>query len=522
MQKIIIGFLFLIINLSIAANNGSYQHSDAETSTLIPIKNNALSMESEKIVITIVDEKEITFETEVEYDYKSFYKAINEDLESYLSDLHTKQKEDPLYAEEEYRKLVEYLRGEAEKLNRQFFPSVKKDNNGSAIIENKITREKLKEERLIVSFDCTSVFKNTTNTAQEVLMGFPIEYECNSEEYMYSIMRESTHMYSYYKDTIQDFKTFIEDKEIAVKRYEHGKNPDNESIDYDAVYAFTVPFLPGESKQIRNTYTLFLTKDPYMFSYTIHYILKTGLTWKDNIKKADLILNIPKPFSPDTVGYDLWGKPKDNWDFDFFPRKIEKHYNDFTLQGDFYFCLYGLLKKNRDIKPLDEMIKAFNVYLNKRKDKEAVKFLENIKKGIYPEQGGDIIRNVYYWAGNYLFRTDIKKALEYYFNALLYARSNLNSYTSNKRYADYAEYISDQDLEHWVIEENAPCYYITCNMACAFSVMKDYAQALQWLEIALRLNRSLVKTVSSDKDLKNLRENENGKFSALMAKYGNK
>jgi hypothetical protein len=55
-------------------------------------------------------------------------------------------------------------------------------------------------------------------------------------------------------------------------------------------------------------------------------------------------------------------------------------------------------------------------------------------------------------------------------------------------------------------ENDAPCYYFAYNPACAYSRLKKGKTALGWLEIALRMNRSLSKLVPRDKDLEYVRE----------------
>jgi hypothetical protein len=63
------------------------------------------------------------------------------------------------------------------------------------------------------------------------------------------------------------------------------------------------------------------------------------------------------------------------------------------------------------------------------------------------------------------------------------------------------------NLEKWEQEKSneAPCYYIAYNTACAYARMKKGPESLQWLEVALRMNKDLKATAQKDKDLEYLR-----------------
>ncbi len=78
------------------------------------------------------------------------------------------------------------------------------------------------------------------------------------------------------------------------------------------------------------------------------------------------------------------------------------------------------------------------------------------------------------------------------------------------------------DLEKWEIEaeNNAPCYYIAYNTACAFSRLAQAKEALQWLTVALRMRGTLAKLIPGDTDLAFVRENEKVELDRIVKKYG--
>ncbi len=78
------------------------------------------------------------------------------------------------------------------------------------------------------------------------------------------------------------------------------------------------------------------------------------------------------------------------------------------------------------------------------------------------------------------------------------------------------------DLEKWITEkrDNAPCYSLAYNTACAYSRLGKGKESLLWLTTALRLNPSLSTQVSSDTNLAYIRENNKMDLDRIVKQYG--
>ena len=89
-----------------------------------------------------------------------------------------------------------------------------------------------------------------------------------------------------------DFRAFVDGKPvlIAPRRGILGEATD---LAYDLVYVFNVSFLHGESKTIRQTYTVGGSQNS-VGGNVFTYILKTGSLWKDSIEKLAITLEIEK------------------------------------------------------------------------------------------------------------------------------------------------------------------------------------------------------------------------------------
>ena len=74
------------------------------------------------------------------------------------------------------------------------------------------------------------------------------------------------------------------------------------------------------------------------------------------------------------------------------------------------------------------------------------------------------------------------------------------------------------NLAAWTQEpvNEAPCYYIAFNMACAHSRLEKGKEALGWLDVAIEMNMDLKKEAVSDNDLSYVRENYKNEFDRLV------
>ena len=93
-----------------------------------------------------------------------------------------------------------------------------------------------------------------------------------------------------------DFKAFVEGKPVPVTP-KRGILSEETNLAYDLVYLFNVRFLHGESKTIRQTYTVGGSQNS-MGGDTFNYILKTGSLWKDSIENLSITLELGKKDAP--------------------------------------------------------------------------------------------------------------------------------------------------------------------------------------------------------------------------------
>lgn len=136
----------------------------------------------------------------------------------------------------------------------------------------------MESENIIVDIEkftveCTFVFHNTGD-ARDVLMGFPGKLR----EDLGSDFSDDVSL------TLNEFKTFVKDKELPVKR-EKGVQSDINLPNYSEWFTFTVPFKNEERITVRNTYSFEPSYDSSGYVYT-GYVLQTGATWKGRIGKA--------------------------------------------------------------------------------------------------------------------------------------------------------------------------------------------------------------------------------------------
>jgi hypothetical protein len=365
------------------------------------------------------------------------------------------------------------------------------------------------------NFDCNFVFKNMTEQKQSVLIGFP--YLSN-----YSVNIKGKYNKLDYS-SIQDFKFFVNSKDIEYKNYINELNPDNHKLPiYDGVFATTVVFDPHESKKIKNTFTIFnslmpsITANPlgYTSNNKINYVLKTGLTWKDPIKKSDIYIifkSIPENF------FDVEAKPL-QFEESHNPYTLHYDYTDFNPSEDISIVLsFKYIDEDTAEKQIMDYYKKGDIenvmHLFRKWHETVWKKLFTLDKLSDKKNIKDCIRKASYFMAGKLFSLKQDYALELYYLAFRYTYSIY--WTSAFFYIDFPPYFpyynkndsSEIPFNKWEYEgeNNAPCYYIAYNIACIYSLKNKLEIADSWLKIAVEMNSKLKNNISSDDDLANYR-----------------
>lgn len=129
---------------------------------------------------------------------------------------------------------------------------------------------------------CEFTFRNE-GEAREILLGFP------ASQKVYSELEDEPGALE-----LKDFHAYIDGTEAAV-RQEAGSAPEHITLpsgtEYDQWFTFTVPFAAGETKQIRNTYTV---KNLYYSNgeAVAGYVLRTGAFWQGPIGRARVTFDL--------------------------------------------------------------------------------------------------------------------------------------------------------------------------------------------------------------------------------------
>jgi len=134
--------------------------------------------------------------------------------------------------------------------------------------------------------EVVATFKNFGPDAV-VQVGFPFDYgtpETSDTEFEGEYPRTP------------DFRAFVNGKSVSVTPKRGVLGPDS-NLAYDLVYLFDVSFQRGESKTIRQTYTVGGLQNS-MGGETFNYVLKTGSLWKDSIEKLSITLELDKKDVP--------------------------------------------------------------------------------------------------------------------------------------------------------------------------------------------------------------------------------
>lgn len=128
--------------------------------------------------------------------------------------------------------------------------------------------------------DVTYGFRNTTDKAVTVQMGFPEWCEATPDN------QESETCTGW---TIRDFVVEIDGAkgpEVTIKKAEPGKGP-LADMHYGRVHTFPVTFAPGQTRTVHHTYR-HATSVTAPWCSELGYILETGALWKGSIKSLDI------------------------------------------------------------------------------------------------------------------------------------------------------------------------------------------------------------------------------------------
>lgn len=146
-------------------------------------------------------------------------------------------------------------------------------------------------------------FRNTTDKAVEVQMGFP-EWCVQTPDNYEELPEKCTEW------TIEDFTIDIDgqEKSATIKRAKKGQGRLAE-LEYHRVHTFTVKFAPNQRRTIRHTYRhRGGITSPDCSDMT--YILKTGSLWAGKIGTLDIRAEVIEQFDR-IENYDGWLKGED-------------------------------------------------------------------------------------------------------------------------------------------------------------------------------------------------------------------
>ena len=177
----------------------------------------------------------------------------------------------------------------------------------------------IEDEKLMsgyVKYDITYTFKNISEEAVDIKMGFPefCDYEC----------RDSSS-----RDKLQDFKTFKKQnnkwEEIAVEK--QAGTEELQINEYDSEvpnwYVSELTFPPGNT-EIKNTYWAIPNSYKAGMSWT-NYTLSTGSSWKNSIESAKIVVT----FHGGITVHDLDKAAPAGYEFDPSFNQVKWHFTDF-------------------------------------------------------------------------------------------------------------------------------------------------------------------------------------------------
>ncbi|MBN2535428.1 MAG: DUF4424 family protein [Spirochaetales bacterium] len=357
----------------------------------------------------------------------------------------------------------------------------------------------------MAQYSCTFYFRNLTDQEQEVLLGFPVLHDYDYTGYSGETEKSSK--------PFRDFAFIIDDRNVDYKVYPNVYNPEKKEVPvYDEVYTAKITFLPGETKIVKNTYSLnkFITRadDPRggtktPSNTTLHYILRSGLTWKEPIGVADIIItfhDLPENFM------QISGKPAGYAEASN-PYTVSYHFENFKPKEDINLNFYY------KYLPPDIAVNQINTYYKEGK-KDIVldlfyKYHDTACTKTIDKRSKDILRKAAFFIAGDLFKSDLNASISLYYHAFYYCYSIKNTpYYYKPDWFPSNREVIEEDYGSWEHEgeNNAPCYYIAYNLACAYSKLEKGELAGQWLNAALTMKPGLKKIAETDSDLSFYRE----------------
>ena len=250
--------------------------------------------------------------------------------------------------------------------------------------------------KVIADYKCTFWFKNNTDKKQSVLIGFPIQkgrHESSSPGYEHEGNIDS-----------YDFKVTVDDKPLAYKVYEESQKSEVPGLPFlnSQIYAFTVEFNPGETKQIINTYREQHETEGRGSNITsFTYILQSGNTRGKPIGQADIIIQYHAPM-PKINFYENHPNPylknisysqKDPY------TTITFHAENFKPETNIYF-----ISNFFDLGPFYKTTELFG---------KSIMQEDEGKNGFYGDVWGDIERNsIEEYGVEYSDNFDLKNAMK--------------------------------------------------------------------------------------------------------------
>lgn len=200
--------------------------------------------------------------------------------------------------------------------------------------------------------------------------------------------------------------------------------------------------------------------------------------------------------------------------------------NEKTIENQFFFITSKILMDyNFFLNNLIENIRnTSDQYYYHQLIATIVDLSNDIDLVRYFEEEQNLIRNAYYLLGDYFFDSDIDTAIEYYKKSFKYCASNRERKSS---------IVDTVDLSDWTDEgkNNAPCYYIAYNIACAYSLRyirsgtqsyQNIESSFSWLRAALDMSYPHYNHLYQDEDLRVLRSDYGKRFNELINSYNAK
>ena len=192
--------------------------------------------------------------------------------------------------------------------------------------------------------NCTFVLRNTGN-ATEIQVGFP---DLTDEGPGADLT----------KGTIQDFKCYVDGKEVNAQHKTGIESPRKTVPYYPLAYVWKVSFKKGQKRIVKNTYNfgrLYISDG----TTELNYILTTGALWKGTIKSALIVFDLGKldprfTYSIRPNGYEI----KDHqisWTFKDFEPETDIEISLSPLVQD-WFEVAEIYKETDSIKVLKSLL----------------------------------------------------------------------------------------------------------------------------------------------------------------------